>query len=234
MSDHVIGIYGKVPAHGDFIDRSLPSSFINTWDDWLQRSVASSKELLRDAWLDYYLTSPIWRFILSPGTVDAKMRAGVLLPSVDSVGRYFPLTITSTLPASVNAFAYLNDQNDWFAQMETAALAALQDMLSVDDLLSRLQALAPPAHAVQQTLHQSDGFITGTAVPTGVEQATPSLCYNQLLQQLILARGNSFSLWWSNGSDHLNPTFLAAPGLPNAQGYTALLDGQWEQWGWKI
>ncbi|TQV66910.1 type VI secretion system-associated protein TagF [Exilibacterium tricleocarpae] len=228
------GLYGKVPAHGDFIDRGLPGSFINVWDDWLQRSVASSREVLGESWLDYYLTSPIWRFVLAPGAVDNGTRAGVLLPSVDSVGRYFPLTIAAAVDNKVNTFSFLAEQEDWFSQLENAALAALQESLPVDELMQRLAGLPMPAHSASQTLHKSDSLVTGTAVVATGEPALPAGCYNQLLQQFTQARLSSYSLWWCNGSDHMQPTLLLAPGLPNAQGYTALLDGQWQQWGWML
>ncbi|MCK7582565.1 MAG: TagF domain-containing protein [Chromatiales bacterium] len=34
------------------------------WDDWLQRALAGSRGALGESWLDLYLTSPLWRFIL--------------------------------------------------------------------------------------------------------------------------------------------------------------------------
>ena len=50
-------------------------------------------------WLDGYLASPSWRFLLMPGVMDGQPWAGVLMPSVDRVGRYYPLTIARPLPA---------------------------------------------------------------------------------------------------------------------------------------
>jgi len=51
--------------------------------------VASSKEQMGDEWLDTYLTSPIWRFVLSSGVIDTQHWAGIMLPSVDQVGLSF-------------------------------------------------------------------------------------------------------------------------------------------------
>jgi type VI secretion system protein ImpM len=65
-----VGLFGKLPAHGDFIYRNLPSNFINAWDAWLQGFVGSSQEQIGESWLDVYLTSPIWRFVLSDGVID--------------------------------------------------------------------------------------------------------------------------------------------------------------------
>ena len=95
------GLYGKLPAHGDFLSRNLPPEFVQGWDDWLQRSVASSQEQLGGSWLDLYLTSPLWRFVISSGVIDDQVWAGVMMPSVAKVGRYFPLTLV--MPYGQNA-----------------------------------------------------------------------------------------------------------------------------------
>ena len=53
-----LGFYGKLPAHGDFIERGFSGAGIRGWDDWLQRALAISREQLGERWLDIYLTSP--------------------------------------------------------------------------------------------------------------------------------------------------------------------------------
>jgi type VI secretion system protein ImpM len=83
------GIYGKLPSNGDFVTRRLPATFLQPWDQWLQESTADSRDQLGRRWLEIYLTSPVWRFALSPGTTGQLPWAGVLMPSVDSVGRYW-------------------------------------------------------------------------------------------------------------------------------------------------
>jgi len=96
-NDPTPGFYGKVPGLGDFVSRRLPQAFIDPWDVWLQAAIASSRQQLGEQWLDIYLTSPLWRYALSPGSCGARGWAGVLMPSVDRVGRYFPLTIAVAL-----------------------------------------------------------------------------------------------------------------------------------------
>ena len=64
------GVYGKLPANGDFLMRNLPSGFVNSWDQWLQQFMSSTGECIGQEWLDIYLTSPIWRFVLSSGVDD--------------------------------------------------------------------------------------------------------------------------------------------------------------------
>ena len=93
------GFFGKLPALGDFVERALPAEFVTPWDAWLQRAIAASRASLGEQWLDIYLTSPLWRFVLGAGPCGARAWAGVMMPSVDRVGRYFPLTVAAPLPA---------------------------------------------------------------------------------------------------------------------------------------
>ena len=49
MSDTVeVGIYGKLPSHGDFLQRRVPPEFLTPWDDWLQAGIAASRSALAD------------------------------------------------------------------------------------------------------------------------------------------------------------------------------------------
>src|SRR5688572_30052214 len=98
----VPGWYGKLPSLGDFASRRLEGDFIEPWDLWLGRRLQELRDARGDAWLEPYLHSPPWRFLLTPGTLPGFDRsstlAGVLLPSVDRVGRYFPVTLVAALP----------------------------------------------------------------------------------------------------------------------------------------
>src|SRR4051812_38574466 len=89
MSAGRVGFFGKLPSHGDFIRRGVSENFVNVWDSWLQECMVESRRALDARWLNVYLTSPIWRFVLCDGVIGAASYAGILLPSVDKVGRYF-------------------------------------------------------------------------------------------------------------------------------------------------
>ena len=60
--------------------------------------LAASHAALGDRWLDVYLTSPAWRFVFGPGACGPSPVIGLMAPSVDRVGRYFPLTLVAELP----------------------------------------------------------------------------------------------------------------------------------------
>ena len=93
-----VGFYGKLPSHGDFLRRRVSDAFVDAWDAWLRECLAASRTALGARWLDVYLTSPAWRFVCAPGACGPAPVIGLLAPSVDQVGRYFPLTLVAELP----------------------------------------------------------------------------------------------------------------------------------------
>lgn len=155
-----IGLYGKLPAHGDFIERNLSRAFVDAWDNWLQQSILSSQSQLNEHWLNTYMTSPIWRFALSPGCLDQHPWLGVTLPSVDSVGRYFPLTLAAKLPPNTPLFQAMQDQQAWFDTIETIALACLDEQPTIDEVMTVLKnhPLIVEAKSKIETQDQADTF----------------------------------------------------------------------------
>lgn len=91
------GFYGKLASRGDFVSRGLPQSFIQPWDQWLAAGLQASQQQLGEQWLQAYLVSPLWRFALAPGVCGESPVVGVVMPSIDRVGRYFPLTVAQLL-----------------------------------------------------------------------------------------------------------------------------------------
>ena len=89
----VAGFFGKLPARGDFVRAGLPRSFTDPWDAWLRQVLPASRRILGEAWEPAWLEAPVWRFALPPGVCGPEPVTGLWLPSVDRVGRYFPLTL---------------------------------------------------------------------------------------------------------------------------------------------
>ncbi|MBN8429891.1 type VI secretion system-associated protein TagF [Microbulbifer salipaludis] len=217
------GIFGKLPGHGDFIQRELPASFVTPWDEWLQRAVHGSRELVGDRWLDYYLTSPIWLFAMSPGVLDRQGWIGILVPSVDSVGRYFPVTLAAPLENGSNPFAVLVEAEEWYEQASTLAIEALQHALSADQVLERFP---PPPRIPGNAINvdrEADLFTLSGA--SRISQHYPTM-----LEILMKEKHNSYSLWWCEGSQHLAPSSLLSPGLPDPLSYSRMLGAPKYHW----
>lgn len=127
------GIYGKLPAHGDFVRRGLPQSFVEPWDAWLQQGLTRGLDVHAPGFDALWAAVPPWRFRLPPGACGDRAVAGVLVGSADAVGRRFPLTLAEVLAPGQPA-----PDAGWYAALEQAALAGRDQGDSVDVLLAAL------------------------------------------------------------------------------------------------
>jgi len=101
--------------------------------------LAGSRERLGAAWLPAWLEAPVWRFALAPGLCGPEAVLGLLLPSVDRVGRYFPLTLAAVAPGGSAAAG-----DAWLDAAESAGRAALEQDLGPEQVAA---LLPPPAGA---------------------------------------------------------------------------------------
>lgn len=226
-----LGVYGKLPSYGDFVHRNLPAKFINVWDEWLQQFVAGSQERIGEQWLDIYLTSPIWRFALSSGIVDENHWVGIVLPSVDQVGRYYPFSIAIPVSAEANPLEFISVNSRWFEQLEELALLALGGEITLDELVAQTE--------LQQSLFSMAYRKTGQQGVGHDQQITfqfseelPSNVYAHILDNLLTQNMNCYSVWSTSGSENIAPCLVTTQGLPSTNQIPAMMDGHWAHWGW--
>lgn len=233
-TDNHIGLYGKLPAYGDFLTRNLTGDFVQPWDEWLQYYVSASREQIGDDWLDVYLTSPIWRFVLSTGVIDGQNWAGLVMPSVDRVGRYFPISIVRAFSPHLSPVHFLFSEQAWYDQIESLGLLALEESLDVDEMIvSADEVPLNDQEAYQATTHLGEmgGYIMGFA-NTDREALNAGLPY--MLNASLSADLSSFSLWQTSGSELIAPSLFCCQGLPPVGSVAAMIDGQWQARNWKI
>ena len=236
MTTGEFGFFGKLPAHGDFIDRGLPRAFIGPWDHWLQGVIGNSRELLGTAWRDHFLVAPIWRFVLTPGICGPLGWHGLMMPSVDRVNRYFPLTIAMPHDPGAPTLAHLTRGADWFSRCEEVALSALSTLVDADALLERLRGIGGPngdgAPLPPGSVQGAGGTLAWQfALPAAPGAEGLALC---VAESLLRQGGTPYSLWWSEGSASVEKSLLIHHGLPSRHDFTAMLDSQWQRWGWGV
>lgn len=139
-----IGCFGKVPAHGDFVWQTLPARFVTPWDNWLQSQLLALREQQPDEWLQTYLCGPIWRFMIQDEGLGSATWCGIVTPSVDIVGRYFPFTIATALPLYTSVVYAPALLSDWLHNAEEVALEALTSALPMEELMSRVREYPLP------------------------------------------------------------------------------------------
>lgn len=224
----VPGWYGKIPALGDFASRRLPQGFIDIWHDWLQRGMIAGRTAWGERWLDLYLNSPIWRFVLLPGVCGESAWAGTLMPSVDKVGRYFPLTIAVQTSASVPLLSLATAMDEWYERLEQLSLAMLNVSVAAEDLEQGL-ASAPfpltdaeePSSARELAWWWTNANGVVKHADLGQPPAVSSLLQDAAMQVFTSLGGNK-TLWWATGQANL----LCFNGLPSASAFSFLLGNQ--------
>ena len=217
------GFHGKLPARGDFLTKNLPSSFLDPWDAWLQAGIAASRAQLGEQWLPSYLDSPIWRFVLSPGACGPLPRVGILMPSVDKVGRYFPLTIVDALPDGASAIGSVTPATPWFERAETLAMHALEDdRLDLESFANDVAALAEAAPAVTAAaaVPPADAGCVELDAGGSVEARLAVL-----FDRFLVERVTTYSVWWNRGSGSAAGHICLTPSLPPAERFVHLLAG---------
>ncbi len=145
------GLFGKVPAHGDFVRRGLPTSFVGPWDAWLQDGMAAARDRLGARWAEVWDRAPPWRFALPAGACGPDAVAGVLLPSEDMVGRRFPITLAALLATGEDVPAPA-----WFAALEAAAQAGRAGRADADALAAAIPV--PGTEAAEVTEAEAPPF----------------------------------------------------------------------------
>ncbi len=232
------GFYGKLPVVGDFVSRQLPNDFILSWDKWLQSSLAVSKEKLAGDWMQAYLTSPIWRFALSPGLCGNDAWLGIVMPSVDRVGRYFPLTIACKVPSHYSLIDFFVKAKHWFNAAEAVAISALEDDLSIIDFEQMVQEIS--LLAVKQ-LQQKEIDLTQDDLPhvsiLFSEYSNEIVQVNNIntqLASLLKANTEGYSLWSTAGSEQIRPGCMVLKGMPAVSIYTGFITGKFQQQEWHL
>jgi len=192
--DDLPGWFGKLPGMGDFAQRRLPEQFRSVWDSWLQTGLFGLRSRQPD-WVERYLEGPVWFFALGPRLAGVNPWLGVMMPSVDRAGRYFPLTLAIELTGcdDVTLWPRVDWSLRWWELSAQVALGALESDLDANRFEAALQA------AFNEEAN-------GRSAPGGSALQLP--CSGQ-------------SIWWTHPGDG-GPPSLTGPGLPTASSFDAL------------
>ena len=166
------GAFGKMPALGDFFRIAPPQGFVEVWDAWLQSRLLDLRNELKEHWRDAYLGAPIWRFTLSPGVAGPSAVLGVLMPSVDRVGRDFPLTLMAAVPLQGTAFGLHASASSIFPRLEEVALDALGEGAGLETLKAEIEGVSAPSGPPTTVLMQAPGQL---ALTTGLDSGAAIL-----------------------------------------------------------
>lgn len=222
------GLYGKLPAKRDFVAVAAPREFLRIWEPWLQGGISASRAQLGNDWQAAFLRAPIWRFWIGAHLCGVTV-AGAFMPSVDGIGRYFPLTVfacaeegTAIPPPSFDT------QERWFHSLEGLLLSALEEETQFEAVAAGLEASEPPAMLptsvhIDGLLRAQDGSLI---VP--VEAAA-------LRERLAAVRPEdhayaraSATYWWTAGGESFRPLAVIGERMPDPNLFAGMLTGRFD------
>jgi type VI secretion system protein ImpM len=177
-----------------------------------------------------YLNMPVWCFALGAGICGESVWAGVLMPGVDRVGRYFPFTIAAPVAVG-DAAAWLGGAQSWYDEATRRALSTLADDFVLKRFDMELDAWGPlhvaPSARVAWRLglggqaQQQAGPALGENDGSDVEQ--PGAVRDGFADALADHAAAGSSAWWTEGSSAVPPALLGGPGLPDGERFVGLL-----------
>ncbi len=218
------GLFGKLPAKRDFIAVNAPRRFLETWEPWLQSSVATSKQAGGAGWAESYNRAPIWRYWLGADLCGDAL-IGAVMPSVDGVGRAFPLTIFASGDLDALAPPEIDDNGPWCDHAESLLLSALDTGATLEAVTDALGALPPPALYARSVNSLGCRELTdgGILVETAASQPpTAFLAARRFGHRRTFA---SQTFWWTIGGEGFPPCALSYIGLPPPTRFSDFLTG---------
>jgi type VI secretion system protein ImpM len=201
MPESTAGWFGKMPALGDFASRRLPDAWVAAWDTWLGAELGAARETLGDdAWQALYMVAPVRRFWLAAGLLTNEPWLGLLMPSVDRVGRHFPFTLAAPLRPGHDDLVDALASDDWLDQADALARQVLDPAFDVPALEQAIAGL-PPLHG-ERRVEEHAGIA--------------------LARELHARHARLRCVWWCEGASAA-ADFIGADALPCGTAFMALL-----------
>ncbi len=218
------GLFGKLPAKRDFVAANAARRFLEVWENWLQAGVATSRQVMGTSWIEAYNRAPIWRFWLG-ADIGGEATIGVFMPSIDGVGRSFPLSVfvgegEASLPPPE-----LEPNDAWCEAAEAALLGALDPSATLEAFADKFALLPAPALLPRSAVvagfrELPEGGVVIRNVDRQISLAF--LAARRFGQRRAFA---SQSFWWTIGGEGFPPVALSAIGLPPSTRFVDMLTG---------
>jgi type VI secretion system protein ImpM len=157
-------------------------------------------------------------------------------PSVDRVGRYFPLTVAAGLPSDLEVLDTMIRAAAWYDAIERIAALAFDNQITAERLDERLAGTAFPltaivhADAAVDTLPIAERPVHALKVgcPEGIDVQQAGVA----LREAQVNVGHSHCVWFNASPGALERVLLVTRALPDSGLAQALFDGRWASHGW--
>jgi type VI secretion system protein ImpM len=219
-------LFGKVPSKRDFVAPNASRQFLDVWEPWINAAMSASRQSLGNEWQAAFLKAPIWRFWLGADLCGATV-AGALMPSLDGVGRYFPLTAFVIAPeGSFIPPPEMNPQDEWFAEIENFLLSTLDHDVTFEAITASLEQMGRPA-TFSHVGGEGAPLVVADAVVSRVPAGQPSADTFATMRLADPAKVySSATSWWTIGGEGYEPLAILGHKMPNPFMFTEMLTGR--------
>ena len=218
------GLFGKIGAKRDFIAIATPRSFLEAWEPWVQAALSASRHQLGSDWKQAFLTAPVWRFWLG-ATICGTTVTGAIMPSLDGVGRYYPLTLHAVArEGAALPPPNIDPQDEWFGHAEAFLLSTLDQAATFEQISDALDRLAVP----RPQAAIADGPPITSLGTSAMVRASVGDAFAETFATLCAATPQVYdaaSFWWTAGGEGFPSMALSCRGLPDPFHYATLLTG---------
>jgi type VI secretion system protein ImpM len=222
------GLYGKLPAKRDFVALSAPREFLTVWEPWLQGGISASRLQLDRDWQKVFLRAPIWRFWLG-AELCGTTTAGAFMPSVDGVGRYFPMTVFARADiGSAIPPPEFDAQAAWFESVERLLLSILDDGADYEVFANAVDAIDPPSTAnshapVEGLARVADGAMVVPVAPGELSDVLAAVRADDHAHAYATS-----TFWWTAGGEDFRPLAMISSRMPQAHLFSGMLTGAFD------
>ena len=222
-----VGLFGKLPAKRDFVAVGASRRFLEAWEPWLQAGMATSRQSLGAGWTDIYNRAPIWRFWLG-AEFCGEATIGAFMPSVDGVGRSFPLALFAGEGEDSLPPPELDANDSWCEAAEALLLDALAPDVDFEAFAGRVAALAKPQ--LQLRAPELSGLVSlpeGAVLARDIDRQV-TLAFRAARRFGHRSAFAAQSFWWTIGGEGFPAMALSVVGLPLATRFADFLTGAFE------
>lgn len=241
MTPVALGVFGKLPAVGDFVHRGLSRDLAGALDRLTQTALQAAVAEC-SGWHVLERQAQSCVLCIRPGSLADSGFVGCMVPSCDRVGRFFPLFAglefgprTDGGPSLTHGWIPL----DFAVQLCRVAYTAQAEKQGPDQLVESLPAMAqwPQGLSIGQpfatdedttlpALSPSEAQLAFEGPESRMQALDRALCSRlPLMSELlgsVITQGTHFDL------------FFATRSLLSWSSLAALFDQRWVHWGWDL
>ena len=218
MADVKLGVMGKHPGYGDFLQSGVSEHVVEAMNGWLDASLPPLRDQIGEDWGPFWDAGQDLRFWIGRAVLGRSV-AGILHPSQDRVGRRYPLLFLVEGADISLPLGEESEQGAWDAMADQ--LERMEAGQGAAALLTGAKLEIPAEDAATAGL----GPTLWAHHPTGDLAALLASAAAPDAERARLTR----SYWWAPGvktkDSNRAATWLSCPGLPAPQALAWLLGG---------